>query len=375
MNPHASHTRSAARRALVLLAAAATALGGCSSTGASAPAAASVLTTAPGTPASTASTLSASIAPSPGAAPTPIVTPSVPPLPALPLLWKSTGPKSATQYSFQALAVVPGTGMVWATVPFENRFEIYSPAGKYLESWGTGGTGDGQFDLSDHQQSPSGFGAIAFAPDGSFYVGDNGNRRVQKFDAARDFVKAWGKFGHGDGQFAQITSVATDGKTVYVGDGDRGDIQAFDANGTYLRTYTGGFAAFIAVDGAGHLYATNPSTGSPAVAKFDSTGKEIARFDMSRFGDAVGLAVDPEGTSSSASQMSTRRMDRSAPTSSRRMGISCAAGRPATVGIWRFRQRATSSTSPGGPGRTSRLMRCPNGSRGMNRRHGCRAGS
>ncbi len=155
------------------------------------------------------------------ATPTPAtrtVAPSTSPLPALTLRWKGTAPTSAKP-SFQPIAVDPKTGEVWAAVPFDNLFWIFSRDGKYLESWGTAGSGAGQLDLNDHLQNPDGFGAIAFAPDGSFYVGDVGNYRIEKFDASRHFVKAWGTFGSDAGRFSQITAVATDGKTVYVGDG------------------------------------------------------------------------------------------------------------------------------------------------------------
>ena len=228
------------------------------------------------------------------AIPTGTVAPSTSPLPALPLLWKCTAPTSS-QPSFQPLAVDPRNGDVWAAVPFDNLFWICDPKGHFLESWGTAGSGQGQFDLNDHLQNPDGFGAIAFAPDGSFFVGDVGNHRIEKFDSKRRFVKQWGSFGHGNGKFGQITSVATDGKTVLVGDGDGGDIQAFDVDGTYLRRFgaDGYFAAFVAIDPGGNAYATKPSTGKAAVAKFDPSGKEIARYGFSAIGDAVGVAVAP----------------------------------------------------------------------------------
>ena len=224
------------------------------------------------------------------------IAPSTSPLPALPLLWKCAG-STSSQPSFQPLAVDPRNGDVWATVPFDNLFWICDAKGKYVESWGTAGSGDGQFDLNDHLQNPDGFGAIAFAPDGSFFVGDVGNHRIEKFDSKRRFVKRWGSFGNGDGTFGQVTSVATDGKTVLVGDGDGGDIQAFDLDGTYLRRFgrNGYFAAFVAIDPSGNAYATNPSTAKPAVAKFDPTGKEIARYSFSSIGDAVGVAVASNG--------------------------------------------------------------------------------
>jgi hypothetical protein len=226
--------------------------------------------------------------------PTATVAPSSEALPVLAKRWRCGG-TTTSQPSFQPLAVDPRNGDVWAAVPFDNLFWICDATGKYLESWGTAGSGDGQFDLNDHLQNPDGFGAIAFAPDGSFFVGDVGNHRIEKFDAKRRFVRKWGSFGYGGGKFGQITAVATDGTTVLVG--DSGDIQAFDLSGTYLRRFgsDGSFSAFVAIDRGGNAYASNPSTPNPAVAKFDPSGKEISRFDFKSIGDAVGVAVAPNG--------------------------------------------------------------------------------
>jgi hypothetical protein len=250
-------------------------------------------------PAEATASTSGSIAPS--AAPataTPVRTPAATPLPALTLLWQAGGPKPIRPSTW-APAIDPLTGNIWVAVGFENIFWIISPDGKYLESWGTPGEGDGQFDFSDHQPTPDGNGAIAFAPDGTFFVSDVGNHRVQKFTKDRKFVKAWGTFGSGDGQFAQALEIVTDGKTVYVGDGTRGDIQAFDMNGKFLRVFGGdhGFGVFLSMDAAGDVYATNPGQGKPpAIGKFDPTGTLLATYLTSfSAGDAVGVSVGPDG--------------------------------------------------------------------------------
>jgi NHL repeat len=253
------------------------------------------VTQTPATSASTAASIAPTKAPAtakPGATPAPT------PLPALTLLWQEGGPKPI-KGSTWAPAIDPLTGNIWVAVGFDSLFWIISPDGKYLESWGTPGKGDGQFDFSDHQPSADGFGAIAFAPDGSFFVSDVGNHRVQKFTKDRKFVKAWGTFGSGDGQFAQAGEIVTDGKTVYVGDGTRGDIQAFDVDGTFLRTFggSGGYGVFLTLDAAGNVYATNPGQGKPfAIGKFDSSGKTLDVYNMAfGGGDAVGVSVAASG--------------------------------------------------------------------------------
>jgi hypothetical protein len=256
------------------------------------------------TPAPTAPTATkVAVNPTPVAAtPTP-----APTLQALTLLWQQGGPATPMSSTF-ASAIDPVTGHLWVSVPFENLYWIFSPDGKYLESWGTAGTGPGQFDFSDHAQTPDGFGAIAFAPDGSFFVGDTGNHRIERFDKNRHFVRAWGTFGTGDGQFVQVGSLTTDGKTVYAGDGGRNDIQAFSADGTFLRSFggDGGFDA-LALDLKGRIHATNaqnPVGAAMAMAIFTPDGKQLSSTDLTSLGGwPFAVTVDAAGNTYVGSEM------------------------------------------------------------------------
>ena len=91
--------------------------------------------------------------------------------------------------------------------------------GVFGSKWGTEGTGAGQFDM------PNG---VAVAPDGSVYVLDFQNDRIQKFTSAGVFVNKWGTKGTGAGQFegAGGVAVAPDG-SVYVADTQNDRIQKF----------------------------------------------------------------------------------------------------------------------------------------------------
>jgi hypothetical protein len=238
-------------------------------------------------------------APSPDMVPSPIALPSARPMS---LLWEAHGPvteKTSTVY----VAINPLDGNVWVGVPFESRFWIFSPDGTYLESWGEGGTGPGQFDFSDHAQYPSGFAPIAFAPDGSFYVGDTGNFRIQHFGPDRAFIGQWGAFGPGDGKFVEIVTIATDGTTVYVGDGRRQDIQAFEARGAYLRTLGGeGGYDVVVLDRDGRIHATNPQfkgAEPQGLAIFDADGSVVSTtpLDPPSGVTVTGTSVDDAGNS------------------------------------------------------------------------------
>ena len=66
------------------------------------------------------------------------------------------------------------------------------------------------------------------APDGSVYVLENINARIQKFTSQGVFVSKRGTYGTGDGQFdwPQGVAVAPDG-SVYVADTQNYRIQKF----------------------------------------------------------------------------------------------------------------------------------------------------
>ena len=97
---------------------------------------------------------------------------------------------------------------------------------------GRGGTpGAGQpTDLFDRPSD------VAWDAAGNIFVADGlgNNTRVAKFDKDGKFVKSWGKKGSGNGEFADVRSVAVDAQgNVYVADGGNKRIQVFDNDGNF----------------------------------------------------------------------------------------------------------------------------------------------
>jgi sugar lactone lactonase YvrE len=77
---------------------------------------------------------------------------------------------------------------------------------------------------------------VALAPDGSFYVSDFGNDRVQQFDAQFKFLRQWGTTGSGPGQFRQPCGIAvSNDAVVLVADTWNHRVQAFSPTGEFLR--------------------------------------------------------------------------------------------------------------------------------------------
>ena len=81
---------------------------------------------------------------------------------------------------------------------------------------------------------------VAFGKNGEIYVADGyGNSRVVKFDHDGNFIKAWGRYGTGPGEFNLPHTIVVDQSgRVYVGDRDNKRIQIFDADGNFLTQWT-----------------------------------------------------------------------------------------------------------------------------------------
>lgn len=198
------------------------------------------------------------------------------------VLWTATGPDDG---------FIPwglsrdGQGRLWAAEPLRDRFAIFDEEGTFLEYWGTSGSGKGEFDLTRENGDP--FGAVAFAPDGSFYVLDVGNHRVQQFAGDRTFVGAWGRFGRGPGMYVDPLSIVVgpDGR-VHVLDNERRVIETYGPDGEILRTIdaypaTAGpteGANQLTIDAAGHFYLglLSPSK----VIELDAEGRLVRTFGV-----------------------------------------------------------------------------------------------
>jgi sugar lactone lactonase YvrE len=81
---------------------------------------------------------------------------------------------------------------------------------------------------------------VAWDSQGNIYITDGYiNSRVAKFDKNGDWVKSWGTKGTGPGQFNLPHSIAIDrNDNIYVGDRSNHRIQVFDTDGKFLRMFS-----------------------------------------------------------------------------------------------------------------------------------------
>jgi hypothetical protein len=251
------------------------------------------------TSAATPSFTDVAVATEPPASPPPSATPTPSPLvlaaarsePALKPLWRTAGPTIHESWTWEP-AIDP-TGRIWAASSFDDSFWIIDRDGRYLESFGVSGSGDGQFHLADQD---NGFGAIAFRRDGGFDVADTGNWRVEQFDRNRTFIRAWGSFGTGNGQFTDPLDIATDGAdNVYVFSDGRQDVQEFGPDGTFIRIAASGVGPYIAVATDGSLYAVVDDP-TPSLRVYAPDGRRVRTIDLRNLVTfATGVAVTNDG--------------------------------------------------------------------------------
>jgi predicted membrane-bound mannosyltransferase len=140
-----------------------------------------------------------------------------------------------------------------------NRIQHFATDGKLINSWGTyANIIDGSAPAGTFNE-PWG---IAVGPDGSIYVTDTWNYRIQKFSPLGEFIRMWGTY-----------NIGSSPQGLY---GPRG----------------------IIVDKDGKVFVTD--TGNKRVVIYDSDGNYLSEFgsaglDVGNLDEPVGITMDNEG--------------------------------------------------------------------------------
>ncbi|HET7698945.1 MAG TPA: peptidyl-alpha-hydroxyglycine alpha-amidating lyase family protein [Vicinamibacterales bacterium] len=139
----------------------------------------------------------------------------------------------------------------------------YSPQGKLLMTLGKAGGGrDAEYFYQPND--------VLVAPNGDIFVSEGhssaegSNARILKFDRTGRFIRSFGRFGKGPGEFDQPHALAMDSKgRLFVGDRSNNRIQILDQDGTYLAEWTQfSRPSGIAIDRDDNIYVADSESGS-----------------------------------------------------------------------------------------------------------------
>jgi DNA-binding beta-propeller fold protein YncE len=137
-------------------------------------------------------------------------------------------------------------GLVLGRKPETIPVRTNAPAAAGPPAGGGGGGGQGGANRPPGSGIPgSSFNRptdVAWDKAGNIYVADGigTNNRIAKFDRDGRFITHWGSTGSGQGQFNGIKGLAIDAQgNVYAADARNKRIQVFDADGKYLREFSG----------------------------------------------------------------------------------------------------------------------------------------
>jgi len=190
---------------------------------------------------------------------------------------------AAGQFNFPRAVAVDAEGKIYVADSGNHRVQIFNPDGSFLRQFGSAcklDTGEGcQGDGRGQFNEPWG---IAVAADGSIYVSDTWNHRIQKFDNQGAFVTMWGRFESTGGELGapsvfygpRSLVVGQDGN-IYVMDTGNKRVQLFAPDGQFVAQYGGGGViegrldepVGLAQDSAGNWYVAD--TWNRRIQKFD----------------------------------------------------------------------------------------------------------
>jgi streptogramin lyase len=179
------------------------------------------------------------------------------------------------------LAIGPD-GNVYIT-DASDRVIVVSPEGRVLRTWGKGGSRPGEFHFVGN---PDVHAEIAVGPDGKVYVSDSGNYRVEVFTATGRFLRQFGSYGFGRGQFQAPLGIAVDAAgDVYVADDQAQTLSKFSPSGQFEWSIGGATSSDPNLVGFFHKPNVDPHNrviaavdGAQAVVYIDSDGHKVDSF-------------------------------------------------------------------------------------------------
>jgi DNA-binding beta-propeller fold protein YncE len=198
---------------------------------------------------------------------------------------------------------VDDEGRIYVADTWNGRIQVFDANGEFLRSWGFFGSTNGELGDPYALFGPRG---LAIDNAGNLLVADTGNKRIITFTPDGTLVNQVGGGGVILGRFEEPVGIAVDAAdgSIYVADAWNQRIQKLDAALQPLAEWpVPGWESreifhkpYLAVAANGDVYASDPQ--QYRIMVYDRNGQLKAAFgdfgpEMNRFGLPVGVAYDP----------------------------------------------------------------------------------
>lgn len=200
-----------------------------------------------------------------------------------------------TFYEPWGIAIGPD-GSVFVADTWNHRIQKFSPSGQFITMWGT----FGQAETPTSFWGPRG---LAFDSKGRLYVSDTGNKRVVVFDADGNYLTQFGKVGMQPGEFDEPVGIAiSKDDIIYIADtwnqriqaligdssGNFTPLTAWDVVGWYGQSLDN--KPYLAIDAQDRLFISDPE--GYRILEFSGTGEFIRYWgDFSTGLDGMNLPI------------------------------------------------------------------------------------
>jgi len=178
------------------------------------------------------------------------------------------------------------------------KLGIAAENSKIVLKFGSFGEGEEEFN------EPQG---ICVDKEGSIFVVDTGNNRIQKFDSEGNYLSEFGQLGWEEGEFSNPSDIAIDSKdNIYVVDSGNKRVQKFNKNGVFLEVFPQKEIEWeifenpvgIAIDSFNNIYIIDSSKN--CLFKFDSEGNLLLKLrklgeEKEEFKKPKGITLDDKG--------------------------------------------------------------------------------
>ena len=208
--------------------------------------------------------------------------------------WGKYGPTEPSNFAFPQFIAVGEDGSIYVSDFGNKRIQKFSSTGEYLTHWGNSGKQLGDF------YNPSGI----TVSDDSVFVVDRDLNRIQKFSLDGEFITTWGKKGTAEGQFFYPNGITLSNGLLYVVDTGNQRIQVFSTEGKFISSFGSsglGPGQFLNIsgidaDGDGNIFVTDKGNGK--IEKFSADGELLQSFQFHYLNyvfSPEAIVIDPNG--------------------------------------------------------------------------------